>query len=174
MDPLSTAASVLAVLSAAGATAQGLEKLWALKDAPQDLLAIMNEVSRSFSLELSLIYLKVSGLRTILRVVELALRSLQATDYSAIQDVLHDINNLHRQASITFSELDTLVTEKLQSTTQNASTSYPKVAKWSWLRQAKRLEKLQSQIRNTTNALSTTMTALNTIQLGALQRYVTT
>jgi hypothetical protein len=47
MDPLSTAASILAVLSAAGATAKGLEKLWALKDAPKDLWAVMNEVSRS-------------------------------------------------------------------------------------------------------------------------------
>jgi hypothetical protein len=97
------------------------------------------------------------------RAVELALRSLQTADYSAIQDVLHDISNLHRQTSITLSELDTLVTEKLRSTTQNASTSYPKVAKWSSVRQAERLEKLQSQIRNTTNTLSTTMTALNTI-----------
>ena len=174
MDPLSTAASVFAVLSAAGATAQGLEKLLALKDAPKDLLAIMNEVSLPFSLELSLICLKVSGLRTMLRVVELALRSLQTAEYSAIQDVLHDINGLHRQASITLSELDTLVTEKLQSPSQNATTSYPKVAKWSWLRQAKSLEKLQLQIRNITNALSATMTALNTIQLGGLQRYVTT
>jgi hypothetical protein len=97
------------------------------------------------------------------RVVELALRSLQTADYSAIQDVLHDINNLHRQASITLSGLYTLATEKLRSANQNASTPYPKVAKWSSLRQAKRLENLQSQIRNTTNALSTTMTALNTI-----------
>jgi hypothetical protein len=55
MDPLSGAASVLAVLSAAGATARGLEKLWALKDASKDLLTIMNEVSLPLSLELSLI-----------------------------------------------------------------------------------------------------------------------
>jgi hypothetical protein len=107
-----------------------------------------------------------------LRVVELALRSLQTADYSTIQDVLHDIDGLHRQASIILSELDALITEKLQSATQNATTSHPKVAKWSWLRQSKKLEKLQSQIRNTTNSLSATITALNTIQLSSLQRCV--
>ena len=37
----------------AGATARGLEKLWALKDASKDLLTIMNEVSLPLSLELS-------------------------------------------------------------------------------------------------------------------------
>jgi hypothetical protein len=173
MDPLSSAASILAVLSAAGATAQGLEKLWALKDAPNALLAIMNEVSLPSSPESSLIFLKVSSLRTTLRVVELALRSLQTTDYTILQAVLHDINGLHAQASMVLSELDTFITEKLQSRNQDAATPYPKVAKWSWLRQSKNLEKIQSQIRNTSNSLSATLTALHTIQLGSLQKYVT-
>lgn len=45
MDPLSTAASVLAVLGAAGATVRGLEKVWALKDAPKELKAVILAVS---------------------------------------------------------------------------------------------------------------------------------
>jgi hypothetical protein len=45
MDPLSVAASVLAVLTAAGKTAQGLEQIWALRDASKDLLCVMSEVS---------------------------------------------------------------------------------------------------------------------------------
>jgi hypothetical protein len=44
MDPLSIAASVLAVLTAAGKTAQGLERLVALKDASKDLICVVNEV----------------------------------------------------------------------------------------------------------------------------------
>jgi uncharacterized coiled-coil DUF342 family protein len=104
-----------------------------------------------------------------LRVVELPLRSLQTADYSTIQDVLNDINGLHSQASAILSELDILI-EKVQSTKENLTMAYPKVSKWSWLRQTKTLGKLQSQIRNTTNALSTTMAALSTIQTGILQR----
>jgi hypothetical protein len=55
MDPLSAAASVLSVLSAAGATAKLLERLYALKDAPRDLRVVMNEVSYHPHAEASLI-----------------------------------------------------------------------------------------------------------------------
>lgn len=111
-----------------------------------------------------------------LRSVELALRSVPTStaENSAIQDVLHDIDDLHKQAFMELSELDSL-TEKLQSTTPTptatATATYPKVAKWSWLRQSKNLEKLQSQMSGTTQALYGTMMALNTIQLGSLQSY---
>jgi len=49
MDPLSITAGVLALLGAARKTFQGLEKLLALKDAPRELVVIVNEVSRSSS-----------------------------------------------------------------------------------------------------------------------------
>jgi len=68
--------------------------------------------SFSFLQEFSLIYLKFSGLRKMRRVVELALHSLQAADYSSIelQEVLHEVNSLHQQASVTLSELDLPIT----------------------------------------------------------------
>lgn len=44
-DPLSISAGILAVLGAAGKTAQGLEQVYSLKDASKDLLCVINEVA---------------------------------------------------------------------------------------------------------------------------------
>lgn len=42
MDPLSITASVITVLAATGKVGEGLEKLWALKGAPHELLALVH------------------------------------------------------------------------------------------------------------------------------------
>ena len=44
MDPLSIIANSIAVLSAAGGTVRGLERLYFLLGAPTELLMLMNEV----------------------------------------------------------------------------------------------------------------------------------
>lgn len=46
MDPLSLTASIIAVIGAASATAQALEKLRSLRHAPQQILVVLNEVCR--------------------------------------------------------------------------------------------------------------------------------
>jgi Fungal N-terminal domain of STAND proteins len=45
MEPLSLTASIIAVLTAANTVAHGLVKLRGFKNAPDELLALMNEVS---------------------------------------------------------------------------------------------------------------------------------
>ena len=107
-----------------------------------------------------------------LRVVEISLRSLRRSDDPSTQDTLREINTLHRQAALTLSELDTLVNEKLRNTSNSGTLEKPKLAKWAWLRHEKDLERLRLQIRNTSSALSTALTALNGIQLATLQQYV--
>lgn len=42
-DPLSIAAGVLAVISAAGKTAQGLQKAWELRHMDEDFIGLLNE-----------------------------------------------------------------------------------------------------------------------------------
>ena len=44
MDPISIGASILTVLGAAATAAQTLEKLCSLRHAPDDLVALINEV----------------------------------------------------------------------------------------------------------------------------------
>lgn len=51
MDPLSIAASVIAILTAAGQVKKGLERLRSLKSAPQGLCALTNEVSEYLSMD---------------------------------------------------------------------------------------------------------------------------
>lgn len=46
-DPLSIASGIIAVLGAAGKTAQGLDKLLALRHADEELFALINEVRPS-------------------------------------------------------------------------------------------------------------------------------
>ena len=45
MDPLSIGASILAVLGATVTAGRTLEKLYRLRHAPDDLIALINEVS---------------------------------------------------------------------------------------------------------------------------------
>ena len=45
MEPLSVAASVLAVLGAASAAGRGLQHVLALRNAPDQVIALINEVS---------------------------------------------------------------------------------------------------------------------------------
>lgn len=52
MDPLSITASVLAVLGAVGQTAKALKKLWGLKDAPEELASLVNEVHSLISAQI--------------------------------------------------------------------------------------------------------------------------
>jgi len=47
MDGLPVVANILAILGAAAKTAEALEKLWALRDAPTELLFLMDEVCGS-------------------------------------------------------------------------------------------------------------------------------
>ena len=50
MDPVSVAASLLTVLGAAGTATRALEHLSDIRHAPDQLLALINEVSVSLSL----------------------------------------------------------------------------------------------------------------------------
>ena len=45
MEPLSVAASVIAVLGAASAAGRGLQHVLALRNAPDQVIALINEVS---------------------------------------------------------------------------------------------------------------------------------
>lgn len=44
MDPLSVAASVLALVGAAGNTLNALQMLWDLRHAPDEVFSLINEV----------------------------------------------------------------------------------------------------------------------------------
>jgi len=52
MDPLSILASTITIIGAADVSAKGIKRLWALRDAPANLEAVMNEV-RSDSMPMS-------------------------------------------------------------------------------------------------------------------------
>lgn len=47
MDPLSIAASIIAVIGASGKTLEGLERLWALKHRDQQFRDLLDAVSRN-------------------------------------------------------------------------------------------------------------------------------
>jgi len=49
MDPLSLTASIIAVVTALHSAAQGLEKILSIREAPEQLAQVYNEVSRSLA-----------------------------------------------------------------------------------------------------------------------------
>jgi hypothetical protein len=74
MDPLSITAGVIAVLGAVSASSTGVHKLHGLRNAPEELAALFNEVE---------------ALRSVLIVVQTSLRKLQGTEtYYEVQEPL--------------------------------------------------------------------------------------
>ncbi|KAF2743557.1 hypothetical protein M011DRAFT_219252 [Sporormia fimetaria CBS 119925] len=151
MDPLSVAGSVLAVLTAAGKTSQGLERLYSLKDAPKELMCLINEVS---------------SMRTMLKMVELLLVSLRDEDSTSLRSALHELDALHNQASAALHDLDTLIANKLKKPGKGSPETL-RASSTGFLRERTTLGQMQQRFASITRSLSMGLTILNSIQIAS-------
>lgn len=114
MDPVSVAASVLTLLGAAATAGRALERLSTLKHAPDNLVALVNEVETHLSIKLEdnlLIFPKVSDLRVVLHNVRDAVQERVKTS----QECGNLAYVVHR-ASVKMSELNRLIYGNLVKT----------------------------------------------------------
>ncbi|KAJ5629917.1 fibronectin type 3 and ankyrin repeat domains protein [Penicillium herquei] len=168
MDPLSIASGVIAVLQAASATSQGLQRLWELRRALEDFLILTNE------------------LRVVLRVLETSLQSLSADAQDpTVQEILLKLKNSWEDAVKVLSDIDSLVREKLHknhdtweqeqkrpphepfassSGSPIPTFSKPKLSKRGWLFHRAKIVKLQRRLRDIINILNVCTAALTNLQ----------
>ena len=133
MDPLSLTASILAVVGAGARLAQGLDKLIALRGAPDELLALNNEVSD----------------------LRLVLSKLQDTEYEEHWEASSAANLLTR-ARRKLLEVEELIEYRL--TTVDRLTGESKIDWVGWLRERSQVLRLQRDIKTIKNSLSTSLT----------------
>ncbi|KAI2631556.1 ankyrin repeat-containing domain protein [Hypomontagnella submonticulosa] len=164
MDPVGFTASIITLGVFAGQVAQGIDKLVELKNAPNELQAILGTVSE---------------FRITLDLVRSSLQSLQSEHMPLVEPVMQPacqhIHRLLQQASEITNALEKLVTEKLQKPAKSSGGSSQegnvvKVAKWNYLRQRPNLVKMQDQMKGLVRGLSLALTTLNSLQLSHMQR----
>ncbi|KAI9873434.1 MAG: hypothetical protein M1830_000415 [Pleopsidium flavum] len=141
MDPLSVTASVLTVVGAAGAVLKSLKKLSSFRRAPEEVHALIDEVS---------------DLQTVLRDIETFLQERRENDRS-LHRVL-GLSVLLERAKDKLLELDSIIHYRLIN--HQHSDSGFEVARTKWVGEKTAVASIQQALRdirlNLTTALSTT------------------
>lgn len=141
MDPLSLTASLIAVVTAAGAVANGLGKIKNLKDAPAELLMLMTEVS-----DLQVVLEEVN------EVVRVQIRNDDRLPLSLAQILLRAKNTLLK--------LNKLIQGPLTQS-QRSAAGESKVARLVWIRERSNVKSLQEEVRNIKLNLTTVLSSGN-------------
>ena len=128
-DPLSFAASIIAVLGAAEGVAKTLSRIQSIRNAPDELLALINEVS---------------DLQIIFGDVQSYARSTQGPQMS--RDHLQHLLAFVNRAKEKLLQLDELVHYKLLK--PQSSPDHIKVSKREWLKQVKTIERFRQSLRD--------------------------
>ena len=140
-DGLSLAASIFAVLGAADGLSRVLSQIRRLRHAPNELLALINEVS-----DLRIV---LGGIQTY------AIQN--EYDLHLSQNHVRDLMVLTDRAKETVLELDKLIHYRLIKP-QHGTV---KLAKTEWLKGATRVERLRHQLRDSRLNIATQMVLIN-------------
>ena len=141
MDPLSLTASIITVLGAGGTVAKGLSRIRYLKNAPNTLLQLNNEVT-----DLLLLIRAVNELY------------LQPNDLSTISILQEEVVcNILERAKHAVLELEKLIEYVLTKETSMGT----KVDTLAWSRALDRVKEAKNDIRAARNDLNNVWTALN-------------
>ena len=142
-DPLSLIASIIAVVGAAEGVSKTLAKMKSIRDAPDELLALINEVS-----DLRIILMDVqSYIAQNLRRPRIA------------QDELQHMSTLIDRAKEKLLKLDELIQYRLVK--PDSIANHIKVSKREWVRAKSTIEKFQQSLRDIRLNIVAQMTVIN-------------
>ena len=141
-DVLSFAASIIAVLGAAEGVAKTLSRIRSIRNAPDELLALTNEVS---------------DLQIILSDVQGYVRTTQAPQIS--QEHLQHLSKFVNRAKEKLLQLDELVHYKVLK--PQSSPDKIKVSKREWLMAVKTIDKFRQSLRDIRLNIVTHMMMIN-------------
>ena len=134
MDPLSVTAAIIAIVGAGGTVGRGLRKLAALRNAPDSLLQLNNEVT---------------DLQLVVQAVDINSLNNSADDSAAAAQYQLIQNALERVKTVVL-ELEKLIEYTLTKMTDSGT----KIDKNAWLRSEKKIQKLKERIRDAKNDLA--------------------
>ena len=143
-DPLSITASIIAVLGAAEGVSKTLAKIKSLRHAPNEILALINEVS---------------DLRIILGEVERYIIR-DASRPSPSNEQLQTMSTLVEKAKQSLLELDQLVQYRLLKA--NSRLAAPRVSRHEWAAAKHVIERFRQGLRDTRLNIVTQMVVMNT------------
>ena len=139
-DPLSAAASILTVLGAGGAVGKFLKRVLALKDAPDILLALNNDVV---------------DLQHVVQIVEELLQGhSRMTDKAPLDHVCESLGKVKK----TLSTFEYLVSYEL--TVVERDGSHLRLDRSAWLRVENKIKRLRKEIRANKGDLCLSLTLL--------------
>ena len=148
MDPLSIAASSIAVLGAVTSTGKGIGKLVSLRDAPVELQALSNEAE---------------AFRSLLVIVQSSIRHIQGSDaYEEFGEALCDLLSNAKRAAL---DLQSKIEYELKSGIEIDKNGLPKVSRTAWLGSSGEIEKLRQRINTARSDLSTGLQAIHHLHL---------
>ncbi|MCJ1432425.1 hypothetical protein MMC27_001781 [Xylographa pallens] len=152
MDPLALAASILAVLTAAGTVSNGLKKLWSLKHASEEFLVLMTEVS---------------DLQIVLEEVNDAIRA-QGEHGERLST---NLAKLLLRAKITLVKLNKIIQKRL-TRTQSTSLNELKVARLAWIIKKPAVRALQEELQAIRLNLTAALASGNSVGISRIDMKV--
>ena len=150
MDPLSLTASIIAIVGVGGQAAKAVRKLASLKEAPDLLLALNNEIS-----DLSLV---VSAIQDVFQrqqssgVLFPNYRAGELSVDTSVTDTLRQAKEIVSKLEALYDRLNTSASGSSGSTTFNKVT---------WLREQKRVRQMQKDLRSIRLKLAVVLGILN-------------
>jgi len=149
MDPLSTTASIIALVQAAAAIGKGVRALKTLKNAPEDFNALLKELTR---------------LQAILRLTQTSLEALQSLPNAQVQmsglDVIQELQIDLQRATRGMEELVRRLTLTDESEGPDDKMRQ-RVKLIKWYREKDSIAKLRAEVRQLHADLSTCFTAIS-------------
>ena len=147
MDPLSTTASIIALVQAAAAIGKGVRALKTLKNAPEDFNALLKELTR---------------LQAILRLTQSSLEALQSLPKAQVPlsglDILQDLQNDLQKSTAGMEELARRLTGESKG---RDDKMHQRVQRIKWYREKDSIAKLRVEVRQLHADLSTCFTAIS-------------
>ncbi|KAJ6070734.1 ankyrin repeat-containing domain protein [Penicillium canescens] len=140
MDPLSISASILTVLAAAVSSAKVLKKAKNFSHLPDQLCALLNEIS---------------DLRAVLSVLD----GLRKEDLS--EELQGSIVRLLKRAKAAFDELEEVLKTTLVNTNDEQEYSPLRVSRMVWIRRQGCLKRLNQEIREIRSCMQTLLISMN-------------
>ena len=142
MDPLSVTASIIALIQAGGKVSTGLKKIANLRNAPDILLALNNEVADLHCL--------VENVDDVLR------QHREVIGQDPIACLCRALDRVKR----TLLKLENVLAYQLTSIECKDGESYPVLDRSSWLRLESSVQKLKDEIREDKTSLSSALSLL--------------
>ncbi|KAL9118605.1 MAG: hypothetical protein Q9187_004848 [Circinaria calcarea] len=163
MDPLSIAAGIITIVGVGGQAAKAVRKLASLKGAPDLVLALNNEIS-----DLHLVVLAIQDVFKRQQTSGLSFPGNRALN----ANVDASITNSLQYAKEKVVELEALHNRLTTTATASGSSDSTAFNKGAWLREQKRVKKMQEDLRNVRLKLASALSVLNSSTLLRIQEGV--